>query len=186
MDAATWLLAGAGLLTFGAIAYQAFLTRKLAESTKQDVAAQWRPLLVPCRLQGTQISVARGGMGFDTIEVGWANLADEGEFHCGFENVGKGPALALAGCELALPISDGKRSPYYFNPLATPVLPIDGKAFFVRTDASVDDNRVRVRIDYTDLAGSAHHTHAVYRRETKGDGTAWFVEKVVADGEIDK
>ena len=185
MDAATWLLAGAGLLTFAAVAYQAFLTRKLAESTQQDVAAQWRPLLVPCQLQGTQISLARGGMGFDTIEVGWANLTDEGEFHCGFENVGKGPALALAGCELALPISDGKRSPYYFNPLATPVLRIDGKAFFVRTDASIDDNRVRVRIDYTDLAGSPHHTHAVYRRETKGDGTAWFVEKVVAEGEID-
>lgn len=152
--AATWALAAAALLTFVAITYQAVLTRKLAASTQQDVAAQWQPLLVPCRLQGQQISVARGGMGFDTIELGWANLTDEGEFHCGFENVGKGPALALAGCELALPISDGKRSPYYFNPLATPVLPIDGKAFFVRTDASIDDNRVRVRIDYTDLAGS--------------------------------
>src|ERR1700730_1895050 len=126
--AATWALAAAALLTFVAITYQAVLTRKLAASTQQDVAAQWQPLLVPCRLQGQQISVARGGMGFDTIELGWANLTDEGEFHCGFENVGKGPALALAGCELALPISDGKRSPYYFNPLATPVLPIDGKA----------------------------------------------------------
>src|ERR1700733_11155886 len=93
-----WIAIAAALLTGAGTLTLAFFTWRLARSTKLDVEAQWRPLLVPCFHHRPAVSdvpmalqVRLGGWS------GWANLSVLGAFEFAFENVGKGAALDVRG-----------------------------------------------------------------------------------------
>ena len=166
LTGATWALFGAALLTFGGIFYQALLTRRVAEATRQDVEAQWRPLLVPAE------------QGADDASVWWGLLADD-LFSFRMENVGKGPALAIQGYELALPVTDGALSQFPCNELVSPVLSVNQTVTLRRRNASLDGNRLRFQIDYTDLGGRLYRTWVVYQRVDAHQ--AWSVENVTPE-----
>ena len=159
---ATWVLAVAALLTFAAIGYQALLTRRLAETTRQDVEAQWRPLLVPCE-RGPEPA------------AGWGYLSDVGTFDFRMKNIGKGPALVVKGYELNFGIPDGVSWPPC-DELVNPVLAVNETAALVRVHARFVDNRLRFQVNYEDLSGWLHTTQVVYRGVD--GGREWLIESV--------
>lgn len=141
----------------------AFFTWRLAHSTKRDVEAQWRPLLVPCFHETTPTSPW----------TGWAILAD-GTFGFSFQNVGKGPALRLQFL-----VADPPASTTDFvssGPSRSTILPVKKKAVFQVENARLADNRIRVRADYADVAGNKHHTVAVCCHVPVDD--SWAVESI--------
>jgi hypothetical protein len=148
----------------------AIFTARLAHSTRKDIEAQWRPLLVPC----FHNAIPRAGIA-TTGWFGWASLTPEGAFLFSFQNVGKGAALQLKGAVANPPTSTTDF--VSLGPLASPILAVEDKAVFRRDRVTIADNRIRVRVDYADLAGNPQHTVAVYRRVV--DGTPpWVVESV--------
>ena len=147
----------------------AWFTMRLARSTKLDVEAQWRPLLVPRQLQdATQLVSMRGA----TI---WAEVAGANLFRFCFENVGKGAALDVHGivAERQFP---GIRIYRESDALSSPVIAANGHAFFQRTVKWLDKNRIDVIVEYADLAGNPHRTEATYQRE--GENAPWAVTSV--------
>jgi len=140
----------------------AWFTMRLARSTSMDVEAQWRPLLVPCQLETWDQGIP--------TQVGWAALGGGGAFYFAFKNIGKGAALSMGGEIRAVSIVG-------LELLLNPVLGVNEQtAFHGGPINELDDNRVRVRIDYSDLAGNRHRTDATYRRINSN--LSWQVEKV--------
>jgi hypothetical protein len=148
----------------------AIFTARLAHSTRKDVEAQWRPLLVPCFHEPdlTRVWAAPDW-------AGWATVTDGGAFRFSFQNVGKGAAL-----QLEVSVADPPTSTTNFiscGPLRSPVLAVEKKAVLQHEHATIADNRIRVRVDYADLAGNPQHTVALY--EHVPDGLPqWIVESV--------
>jgi hypothetical protein len=163
-----WIAIGAALLTGFGTTTLAFFTWRLAGSTRADVEAQWRPLLVP--------SFHNAIPGIPTSEwSGWATVTDENAFRFSFQNVGKGAALKLTAS-----VADPPSSTTHFiscGPLRSPVLAVEKTAVFEREHATIADNRIRVRVDYADLAGNPQHTVAVYLRVPDAHPD-WVVESV--------
>jgi hypothetical protein len=132
----------------------AWFTMRLAQSTKRDVEAQSRPLLVPGQIAGHDED---GG----SIWL-WAFLADDGSFRFAVKNVGKGAALDLLA-ELGIGgIAD-------CEPPSNPVVGVGETApvrggLITLGDLHQANNRVEVTVVYRDLAGNRHETFVVYRR----------------------
>jgi hypothetical protein len=157
-----WIaIAAEGLAGLGTLLL-AFFTWRLARTTRLDVEAQWRPLLVPCKIEQPSR---------------WADLTDDGEFVFGVENVGKGAALGVIG-SVADPPHDGGYAYLACDPLSSPVVAVGSRVAFRRPRAAIAENKMRVSVGYEDLAGNPHHTQAVYRRIN--DNQTWRVESVDA------
>jgi hypothetical protein len=165
-----WIAIAAALLTGFGTTTLAFFTWRLAGTTKADVEAQWRPMLVPRFHQ----SAAMPGMRLHGW-LGWAEVLDDNEvFLFSFQNIGKGPALKVRGSVAKPPLSAT------FVPcgaLASPVFAVDDRTAFRFPNVAIADNRVRVRVYYADLAGHPQRTDAVYKRVPDGN-PEWVVESV--------
>ena len=146
----------------------ALFTFLLAQSTKRDVEAQWRPLLVPVSRQDTDASGA--------AVSGWAYLTDLGDFRFAFKNVGKGAALDVIGHVSDVMGPEG-RMYWQCESLWSPVMAVEAHADFrwATTDALVN-NRIRVLVFYSDLAGNAYRTEAEYER--LNNNWTWLVRRV--------
>lgn len=142
----------------------AFFTMRLARSTKLDVEAQWRPVLVPCEHKDNDFD---GNTWF-----GWAYLNDLGDFRFAFKNIGKGAALEIGG-------EMGSVSFIDIEELSVPVLGVDQWTLFhggpIR-DLHDANNRVEVSVSYYDIASNRHESYAVYRRDD--DDAPWQVIEV--------
>jgi hypothetical protein len=153
------------LVALGTLSLAGF-TYLLAQSTKRDVEAQWRPLLVP----GQIVDVEAFG---ERIMV-WAFLADDGDFRFGVKNVGKGAALDLLA-ELGLGAIADCEPPE--NPVVAvnETTPVHGGRITLE-DLHQSNNRVEVTVIYNDLAGNRHETFVVYRR--RDDDAPWEIVEV--------
>jgi hypothetical protein len=142
----------------------AWFTMRLARSTKLDVEAQWRPLLVPCELETPETGIP--------TKIGWADLGNLDVFTFAFKNTGKGAALDIGGEMGSVNFID-------IEPISNPVLGVDEHAEFhggpIR-DLHLANNRIGVNVSYSDLAGNRHETFAVYRRTD--DDAPWRVIEV--------
>lgn len=166
-DQSTILIVAEIAVAVGTIGLAIF-TARLAHSTRKDVEAQWRPLLVPCFH-----NAIKGKVGSDW--TGWAALMEAGPFRVAFQNVGKGPAL-----DLRVSVADPPTSTTNFiscGPVRSPVLAVEKWAVFGPEEPTFADNCLRVRVDYVDLAGNPQHTEAVYCRDPER-GSEWAVKSV--------
>ncbi len=143
-------------------------TMLLARSTKADVEAQWRPLLIPSELERPDIGIPS--------KMGWAFLTGDGVFAFDFTNVGKGAALDVRGY-LSEQVYANVRISHDCDDLWSPVVAVDAHAEFHGPGNITEfaDNRLHVLVLYTDLGGHGHQTQATYRRTEK---MAWVVASV--------
>ena len=146
----------------------ALFTMLLARSTKADVEAQWRPLLIPCELERPEQGIPS--------KVGWAFLTGDGVFAFDFANVGKGAALDVRGY-VSEQTSAKVRVMHDCEDLWSPVVAVEAHAEFHGHGNITEfaDDRLHVLVLYTDLGGKGHQTRATYRRTVK---LAWVVEAV--------
>jgi len=162
-----WIAIAAALLTGVGTTSLAFFTWRLARSTKSDVEAQWRPLLVPCELERPEQGIPSN--------VGWADLSDLNDFQFAFKNVGKGAALDVSAL-----VGEQQVRGYFIGceALWSPVVAVDARADFhhVVDSTTFADNSVDVLILYADLAGNAHQVEAEYTRIN--NNRTWRVDTV--------
>lgn len=79
-------VAGATIALAAVTAWLAVTTRRMANAARQEVAAQWRPALIPVRTEERLGSITKLGGEFAPIEV------YEGKLQVAIYNAGSGPA----------------------------------------------------------------------------------------------
>lgn len=173
MTVAGWIAIGGQIgvaLGTGALA---LFTWRLARSTRQDVEAQWRPLLVPYRVHITVSDVASNA---------WADISTDamtGEIYFGFamENVGRGAALGVSAAE-QIWRKDGSNVIVPCDGPRSPVIAVGAATEFFTSKASPDDDRKSVVVEYKDLADHIYRAEVTY----ENDGSYWEVIRSVASG----
>jgi hypothetical protein len=159
-----WPLFGIECFVAAGTLAMALFTFRLARSTKLDVEAQWRPLLVPGEFLGPDNA--------SFLEALYTE--DDGDFQFAVKNVGKGAALDLFA-EFGLgAIAD-------CDPPGNPVVAVNDTTLMhggliTFEDLEQSNGRVEVTVIYRDLAGNRHETFIVYGN--RDDGEPWEVREV--------
>jgi hypothetical protein len=169
MTVADWIAIAAQIGVALGTGGLALFTWRLAQSTKRDVEAQWRPLLAPCEIVDTLRSIG-GGTGLGTqvsyVETGAVALTTGGRLRFAVENIGKGPALKVLVWERGQDAS-GKD---VLHPCPKPkgtVIAVGGTMNLAAYAAPDISAKVLV-VDYADLAGVHYQLDVIYTKSEEG------------------